>query len=1115
MISDSFQEYEYNTYDNYEFSMIIDLPLELNQLIVGFLIGDAVDTGVVEALELMEVAESTHHVVCARTRSPIPYNVKMYVSEWCDTRDPDEVDEEVYSNATIVQRTAVNKLYLLFCLQAMVPTVNGQYVFEPIIEFFDPFGQDISNLLSSESFKLIVSCLGLLFLTCSLLVLCFIITYFTKRAILKTTSWIGGKMSSMWVRSRMGTFENDDFVGLGRITKYVQDKDGVYYEALIEGKSYKLYPEWMYDVVTGPVVEGPAQERHERIQSSSGKSIEMAQKNSSLSTAEFKAVGAIISTDGNTSKVIGGFFRIDNYLVTAQHVIEVVHSKAERFVLASVVRNGKTCGLGNYMHLDKEAFDFSNNVIKLTEIDCFAMKMSKKFWSQMGIQTTKCSYSHYDQAVTAVGVRNNILVCSTGLTSQHDKDWMLRHRATTYPGFSGFPVFRGKGIVGLHTGCLSDTNEMIRIETIVVLLPKEETPTVYFEEYREGTRGLNGSLRRMSRYFDYDVSVDSSGRIAFTREGYSRDTGLTTQDLQEDPEIYEDLPISNVNKFVGLEADSRIIDFDMPTRTLEQIMMEEDSNDSYVYSTVQSKKSVAEKVKTSTAAQRKKKRKTKGGKESSEEVTILPSNGVVHLEPLEHMTVPKIRVENQLITEKLVDKRLHLQILGYDNNKFKWPKLTSLGEKVSLEKHLQLFHKRCQTTNPREKNPLVREILFEVLKEARFEAPVNYRSKENLEKIINSSDVKDHKSPGYPYAAQGMANNQAVIAKYGVHGLVDLVTQLWDKKLICRVFNKGEPHSLKKIEDDMLRIIAGFPIHKTIKNIALFKNIQTALHESWQHTPIKFKYSPLVSGANKHLRDWLGKNGEKWCSDKSTWDFNMFPRYYDYCSDVITDLACKPSGMLSQDFDQYIVDVRNAIDEVKKAEYVTSDGSHYRSDIEGIMRSGWFMTIICNSIAQLAHHIEVCLKLGMTKQEILDTVIIAGGDDVIMNALKNYSTEEYISASKNLGIDLKIESLPSFEGCEFFSHRFYSRGRSVAAVPTRFTKHIENLRRATVGDEAGALSSLMSEWVWDDDKYEFFENLYSELRKNDPDNFPLKLLPNKMIVRLKLDGGESDAVNRS
>lgn len=694
-------------------------------------------------------------------------------------------------------------------------------------------------------------------------------------------------------------------------------------------------------------------------------------------------------------------------------------------------------------------------------------------------------------------MRGKVLVCSTGLTLEHDKIWMLRHRATTHGGFSGFPVFRGSGVVGLHIGCNVNTNEMIRIETIAALLPKPETPTVYIDPYYEGSRSMAGALQKMARHFDFDIGVDREGRISFKLWNKSKGVSLRTQDLEEDPEAYEDIPISNPAAFMGLESGEDKV---FPSKTHEQMLMEEDLNDSYHYTSVPP----SQEGKTKVVKKRKKK---SNRKESGLE--ILPPSGVVHMDKLTRMSVPKVREENPFMVSLFKDENTALEVLGYDKDKFEWPQLTALGEKVSLEKHLELFQRRNVALVPEHRKPKlrVRKLLRKICQDLVFEAPIAYKSKENIEAIINSSDVKDSKSPGYPYAADGMANNKTVIARHGgAPGCADLVLQKWDTKSILRVFNKGEPHSRKKILSKMLRIIAGFPLDTTIQNVALFKNFKDKVNSEWLTNPIKFNWSPLVVGANKHLKEWLG-DGPKWSSDKSNWDFNMFEKHFIYCRDLILDLVVKPHGMTQEEFDEYRNDVKKAFDDVMSAEYVTSDGSHYKALLKGIMRSGWYLTIICNSIAQLAHHIETCVELGMSDEDIIKAVIVVGGDDVLQNALA-CGKEAYIRASKKLGVELEIEETPSFEGCEFFSHRLYTTQYGVSAIPQRFTKHIENLKRTTLGTEADSLASKLAEWAWDDDKFEFFRGLYMKCRESDPGNFPLKLLHNKEVLRMHYSGVE-------
>jgi hypothetical protein len=1071
-----------NNEDN-EFSYIDSLPDEINSIILEYLVPSCIPCGIMEAKELLEVAEATHEYVVGEVQRPIPFDLEFYFNQWVDTRDPDDVDDELYTNSRRLMNVASLKMVVCWAILVYVPRV-GAVSATDLVKQVDGLTWQFCLMALGALLALTIG-IGLALFLGYLLKLS--LSFIGRNVICKPVYWIYKRICVGWVSYKMGPIELENTVGEGVITEFVSNSEGSYYKVIIDGKTYKCKA-YSDNMPYKPV----------------GKQ-EMAQKNSSLNASEFKPVGVILSTDGRTSRVVGGFFRLGDYLITASHVIEAVLSCADDFVMASFVKDGNRCKLSNFMDLDKDAFDFSNNVIKYSELDCFAIRMDLKFWSYMGITRPKCAHSHFNQTVTAVGCRDGILVCSTGVTQEGDNVWTLKHKATTYPGFSGFPLFMGKGVVGLHTGHDGVINEMIRIETIAALLPvsKEEALYVYFDPLYEGSRSVTGALMRMANHFGYDIGVDAEGRCSFKKDDHSKYAGISVEDFEEDPDVFMDLPIGNVSKYIGYESG----DYEFPSKTLSQIMMEEDDYDYQAETLIRPPEA---KVAKKAVSKKKKKKRVKIA-ENGPITAIEPPGSFVVLPKLERMSVPKIREENAFMSTMLESKEGSLQKLGYDSSHFQWPNLTNVAETVSMEKHLELYHKRClKVPDSIRKTELkrVNRLLYKFMESAKFLVPRGYKTKEALEGIIDSSIIKDSKSPGYPYAASGMANNKTAIAKHGgTPGFADLVLQQWDAKTILRVFNKGEPHSLKKIKNEMLRIIAGFPLHKTIKHVSIFRPFKEKISETWLETPVKFQYSPLVPGANKHICDWLGYDGAKWASDKSNWDFAMMERHFNYCTTLILDLAIKPDDMTTSEYDEWKNDVKNAIHEVKSAEYVTSDGSHYKAKLDGIMRSGWYLTIGCNSTAQLAHHIECCILVGMSDEEILGSKIVVGGDDVLQNALA-CGTKAYIKASESLGVDLEIEETSSFEGSEFFSARFYKDPRGIACKPLRFTKHIENLKRTTVGEEWSAIKSLMAEWVWDDDKFEFFYNLYVNCHRERPSEFPLKQLVNKDYLKQALNGDE-------
>lgn len=828
--------------------------------------------------------------------------------------------------------------------------------------------------------------------------------------------------------------------------------------------------------------------------------LEMAMPNSLLSNSVKRPVGVIVTEIDGKPLIVGGFFRINDYLVTALHVAEQIMSRTVDFKYVGFDHkpNKSTLDMSKSIDVNKDDYSLENNAIKTTVPDVYAMKMDSRFWSIIGITASSFAMSHYHQTVTTAGVRDAVLVAATGKTHANATDWMLDHTATTYSGFSGFPVYCGSRVVGMHVSGTPKANQMVRIEVILQLLPKPESPMYVHDVLVHGPR-MNGKLCEEIVLLGHKAVRDRDGHVYWYEEDVRTDIPF------EDAEDYiTDIPSRDLYghyKHRRMETGLDTYDHKLARESdIQDFTLNASASPVRIIDT----ESASLKDKDTLKSRKKKTRQIKKKKplENSPAYTLVGTGGTC--------AVPRVPEINTESVSYLMENKDMLNVLGYDETAYQWPSISKPSEEISLRKHLELYHKRVMATDPEKlkMNPEVVSILCDKLKDCRFEVDPNYKSRDNLISIINSSAIKDSKSPGYPYCANGQTSNAQVIKDLGVEGLVKVVLDDWDSPLLCRVFLKSEPHKKKKIESGMLRIIAGFPLHKTIKHIAIFQSINKLLVEKWSDVPVKFAYSPLVPGSNKHLRD-VFKSKTVWESDKTNWDFNMFDKYFKYFAEFVVNMAVKPVNMSQRSFEEYLRDVREAVDEVSKAQYVLSNGNIYKSTFPGIQKSGWFNTITSNSISQLAVDIETQLECGISRREIVEHVIIVGGDDVMQEKLKILK-EEYEQASRLVGVPMSITETP-FEGSEYFSHRFKIIGSSVAAVPTRFTKHIENLKRANKGEIGSSLVSLMHEWVWDDDKYKFFHDMYMYLRSTSSDSefyYPLKVLPFKDSLRRHIDGLE-------
>ncbi len=470
--------------------------------------------------------------------------------------------------------------------------------------------------------------------------------------------------------------------------------------------------------------------------------------------------------------------------------------------------------------------------------------------------------------------------------------------------------------------------------------------------------------------------------------------------------------------------------------------------------------------------------------------------------------------EPQAVVEKyLHDNAETLDRLGYDPTKYIWPEITPETEAISCVKHLQLYHSRVQTmTRPNESQiQRVVQLTVQLMDKNRYEAPFDYKSNKNIERIINSNLVDVKKSPGHPYQAQGLVTNGAVLKHYG-DSFVEIVRNQWNDPFWLKVFLKSEPTKVAKIEKGMARNITGMPLHKMIKNQAVFENFRNAMMDNWMESPAKYCFSPLVPGHIKHLANVFGKD-KVYASDKSNWDFNCFGYMFEIASDIICELACQPDGMSDEQFNEYIADVRGCIDEVNKnVRYRCTNGNVYQSEHDGIMKSGWLLTIDVNTISQIALDVLIKVRMGLTDKEILSCgKIVAGGDDVLQSFPDKFDTKKYLVTAEELGFKLSdFEVTKTFDGCEFFSNRFTKLDGVWTFKPERFSKHIEKLKTCKFEDLPQALASHMYNYAWDKKRFDFFVNMYKKLRKDHPNTFPVHLLKTAKQLQFKLMGCEVD-----
>nr|UHS71965.1 MAG: hypothetical protein 1 [Luteoviridae sp.] len=830
---------------------------------------------------------------------------------------------------------------------------------------------------------------------------------------------------------------------------------------------------------------------------------EMAMPGSEYFPCRAQPVGALlVTTTDSDVQLFGTFWRMDDYLVTARHCSNVLSSSTARVYLASIRPTKK----GNYeidrTNLYRAPDDFfapENNVIASYDIDAFATEVDAKVWSQIGL--TKASTkvrSAYGQQVQSVGFTGDgLLVSASGKTLPNSGYEFLHHTASTQKGFSGSILLCGNSVIGMHVSAAGEHNVAVRTELIQYLIDvgtglemasknrKKYTyaDASYKEQYRQ--HKWRGGVVQMKQMRDgkYSIVLDNGeATFGWDLDGLVECFGLTG-DPRKDVDQFQDL------LFQSSPVRGRYVDFD----------------DERYHKNTYENASVISSGKGRRPAKRAGRPLAK--KKSELKSNTAPYTMVEGLKAIHGPKAPKVQPEATQVIEEYKEE---IVTLGYEEGVFAYPDMSPETERSSLEAHLRLYDERVRSIA---KPPTAAEekrcanIVAEMMQAASFMPDADYNTLPGILDIIHSSTINPSKSSGFPYCAQGQPSNKQVLEAMGEQGFAQHVKNQWDTlDFEMKVFLKGEPTKKSKLEKGMPRVITGFPLDVTVKHAAVFRNLATSMVKNWKKTPVKYAFSPANPGHLEHLSSVLTK--EVWESDKSTWDYN----FHDYIGRisrmVVQQLAIQPKEWTDAQHADFLQDVENCFKQVfEHALYRTSDGTTFKPRSAGIMKSGWFMTIVINSIAQLVVHALVCMRLEMTDEEIISLPIVAGGDDVNQDPVPA-GVEAYLQKAAELGVGMEIHVRENLWHSEYFSSDLRMGKEGPEFFPKRWTKHIEHLKvikREFLGD---ALCSHMENYRHDDAKFAVLRKMYLTLHEKYPCEFPINRMSSQLLLRARQYGYE-------
>lgn len=350
---------------------------------------------------------------------------------------------------------------------------------------------------------------------------------------------------------------------------------------------------------------------------------------------------------------------------------------------------------------------------------------------------------------------------------------------------------------------------------------------------------------------------------------------------------------------------------------------------------------------------------------------------------------------------------------------YQWPLGGARGELRSLQYHASL-HKGSQEPAKAEKQEVLRKVLRHYPRAAPPQAfryteegglasageetftPEGDRelllalSEEALEKRLRvrdimSTEVVQDSSPGVPYARFGKTNKDLMKDEFAVSFVVSVVlrrfklllqtspsetenftaSQLVQKGLCdpVKVFIKGEPHKLEKIQAGKLRIISNVSLADQIIERILFTRQNKLEIAEWTKCPSK----PGMGLDDSGLQQLFAEVSSRWQagrrtaeSDVSGWDWSVTDWMLRWDAEARIALA----GATPQSpFGRVVL---NRVACLSKTVFYLSDGQMWEQLDAGIQLSGSFNTSSTNSRARV--------MLGWI--EGVEWLIAMGDDDV-------------------------------------------------------------------------------------------------------------------------------------
>lgn len=253
-------------------------------------------------------------------------------------------------------------------------------------------------------------------------------------------------------------------------------------------------------------------------------------------------------------------------------------------------------------------------------------------------------------------------------------------------------------------------------------------------------------------------------------------------------------------------------------------------------------------------------------------------------------------------------------------------------------------------------------------------------------------------------------------------------------EMLCdpiKLFIKLEPIKTSKVLDNRYRLISSVSLIDQIVDRILFLSVAEKFKDSRLKTGCLVGYNPM-KGGYIFFNSMFHPDRLNLMIDKTAFDWTVKP--------WMIRMAVKVLKLLNPLADDWWF---NAVEQrfsslFGNPEFIFSDGTKVIQPIQGVMKSGCYLTIVLNSILQLAIH-----RLSSIRSDVFDEMdfILVVGDDTIQYDFSE--SDAYVEAMKTTGVLPKVtrSKVPHFAGFTYYPDGFLPEYRAKHAF---FLSHIDD-----------------------------------------------------------------------